>query len=74
MKKAKPRGKRAWRPVSVDWRDAMNNHCWRLSTLAGLLEACGRPLAPKLAEGIGCSVSHELDAIRALLDQLEEAR
>jgi hypothetical protein len=77
---AKPvRKTRARRRVArldlVDWRDAVDKHCWRLDTLAALLTACDRPLAPMVAEGVGYSVSQEVAAVRTWLDKLgKEAR
>jgi hypothetical protein len=79
MKTSKSRltgSRKKWRAVcpGVDWRDDMNNHCRRLDTLAELLEACGQPLEPAAAEGIGYSVRQEVEAMKVLLNQLEPPR
>ena len=58
----------------MDWRDEMNDHCRRLDTLAELLEACGQPLEPEAAEGIGYSVRQEVEAVKTLLAELEGRR
>jgi hypothetical protein len=68
------KSRRRARP-DVDWRDAMDDHCFRLDMMAGLLEACGQPLEPRLLEQIGIWVGQEVAALQTLLDKLEkEAR
>ena len=49
--------------------DAMHDHCYRLEMVAGLLQACGAPLEPELAESIGVWVSQEVGTLIALLDE-----
>jgi hypothetical protein len=75
-KKNRPRPprRRAAACPDVDWRDAMNVHCWHLGTLAGLLEVCGQPLEPEMLEGIGHVIGQDVEAMKALLSQLEAAR
>jgi formate dehydrogenase maturation protein FdhE len=59
----------------VDWMDAAVNHCWRLDTLAELLQACGQPMEPAVLEGVGHLVSREVESLQTLLDELgKEAR
>ena len=58
----------------VDWRDAMNDRCWHLGTLAGLLEVCGQPLEPEVLEGIGHVIEQDVEAMKALLNELEAGR
>ena len=57
-----------------DWRDAMNDRCWHLGTLAGLLEVCGQPLEPEVLEGIGHVIEQDVEAMKALLNELEAGR
>jgi len=57
---------------SVGWLDAMDDHCFRLDMMAGLLQACGQPLEPSLLEQVGVWVGQEVAALQTLLHQFEE--
>jgi hypothetical protein len=56
----------------VGWLDAMDDHCFRLDMMAGLLQACGQPLEPSLLEQVGVWVGQEVAALQTLLHQFEE--
>jgi hypothetical protein len=38
------------------------------------LEVCGQPLEPEMLEGIGHAIGQDVEAMKALLSQLEAAR
>jgi hypothetical protein len=67
----KTRSRRPAVCAGVEWRDAMNERCWHLGTLAGLLAACGEPLAVETLEGVGHAIERDVAAMKALLGQLE---
>jgi hypothetical protein len=52
----------------LDTLDAVNERCLTITTLAGLLEACGEPLEPKLMARTGLLVGREARQIRTLLE------
>jgi hypothetical protein len=54
----------------LDWRDAMNDRCRNLTTLAGLLVSRAEPLDADLAGGAGWLIEQEVRQMRALLDRL----
>lgn len=66
--------RRAARLDLVDWRDAMDDHCFRLDMMAELLQACGEPLEPEVMERVGYWIGQEVAAVQALLDQRGEER
>ena len=57
----------------LDWRDAMNDRCRNLATLAGLLIARAEPLDEDLAGGAGWLIEQEVRQMRALLSALGKA-
>ena len=74
-KKNRPRPpRRAAACPDSDRLDSLHNHCWQLGTLAELLEACGQPLEPATVEGIGQAIRRDVEAMKALLNQLEATR
>ncbi len=70
----RPPRRRAAACPDVDWRDALQDRCWHLGTLAGLLEVCGQPLEPEVLEGVGHAIEQDVEAMKALLSQLEGTR
>jgi hypothetical protein len=68
------RARHPLRPDHLDWRDAMDNHCQHLETLAELLKTCGQLLEPEVAAGAGYWLGEQVEAIQALLDEREAAR
>lgn len=57
---------------ALDWRDAMDDRCRNLTTLASLLVSRAEPLDTDLAGGTGWLIEQEVRQMRALLDQLEK--
>ena len=51
----------------LDWRDAMNDRCRNLTTLAGLLIARAEPLDAELASGAGWLIEREVRQVQTLL-------
>ena len=63
--------RRAPRQSKFNWLaalDAVDERCLTITTLAGLLEACGEPLEPKLTARTGLLVGREAKQIRTLLE------
>jgi hypothetical protein len=57
----------------LDWRDAMDDRCRNLTTLAGLLVSRAEPLDTDLAGGMGWLIEQEVRQMRALLERWGKA-
>ena len=69
-RRVRPSSKARRRPVKFDWLDtldAVHERCRAITTLAGLLEACGEPLEPELTARTGLLVGREAKQIQTLL-------
>jgi hypothetical protein len=56
----------------LDCVDALNDHCFRATTLAELLRACDAPesFTGELASKAGYLITEELEQLKALLTEL----